>query len=420
MLRQGRRPRRPVSAVPLGGILVLAAALPAAGAERNVTGALGYPAQSALPEGARMVVEARDADGALLAVRRTTLDGQQSPLPFEIEVPEEGPVTIRAALFDSARAEWVSGPLTVESGTGAVDLPKAELTRFVPIIHDRRMICGETDLRVGFLGEAAVAEIAGARVRLVPVESASGSRFVDPENRDTWVWTKGDAALVSLDGEELPECDLLVPVEMLPYHAQGNEPGWTLEITAREITLETASVDDGVSIPLPSPVAEGGARVFRHEGGRGVEARVTPTLCRDSMTGMPYPDTVHVAFGDESLMGCGGLPVSLLTGGAWQVRDVGLYRVADGQAVIMIFTRGGRVAGEGGCNRYSAGFEITGESLRIESAVATRMACSGEQMQTEERFLETLGTITRFDFDPTGALLLLDQDGRTAIRADRG
>jgi len=420
MFRQRRLPRPQRVVVSFAAALTFSAALPAAAAERSVTGMLSPPARADLPEGARLVVEARDADGALLAVRRTTLDGQQAPLAYGIDVPGEVALTIRAALFDGARAEWVSGALDVESGTDAVDLPEAGLRVFVPIIHDRRMICGETDLRVGFLGEAAVAEIAGARLRLVPEEAASGSRFVDPENRDTWVWTKGDAALVSLDGEELPECDLLVPVEMLPYGAQGNEPFWTLELTREQFSLDTASADNQVNIPLPSPVAEGGARVFRHEDDRQIEARIAPTLCRDSMTGMPYPDTVHVVRDGESLKGCGGTPISLLTGGVWQVREVGFYKVEDEQEVTMSFTREGRVAGRGGCNRYSTGIEITGENVRLGPAAVTQMACPDAQMETEQRFLGAVETVTRFDFDPTGALLLLDEAGRVAVRAERG
>ena len=46
------------------------------------------------------------------------------------------------------------------------------------------------------------------------------------------------------------------------------------------------------------------------------------TICRDSMTGMPYPETVTVETREQTLRGCGGAPIELLTGREWVVEDI--------------------------------------------------------------------------------------------------
>ena len=78
-----------------------------------------------------------------------------------------------------------------------------------------------------------------------------------------------------------------------------------------------------------------------------------------------------------------------------------------------------RLAGSAGCNKFNAAYDLSGEGLSIGPAAVTRMACPAALMEQEGRFLATLGRITRFDIDPTGALLLFANDQETPLLTAR-
>lgn len=74
------------------------------------------------------------------------------------------------------------------------------------------------------------------------------------------------------------------------------------------------------------------------------------------------------------------------------------------------------MSGRAGCNGYFAGYELTGETLRFQQAGATMMACAPALMDQERKFLDTLATVTGFDFSDDGALLLKSGD-ETVLKA---
>ena len=131
------------------------------------------------------------------------------------------------------------------------------------------------------------------------------------------------------------------------------------------------------------------------------------------MSGPPYPQTVSVTTGEGVLNGCGGEPIDLLAGLEWVVEDIAGGGIIDSSRVTMEFDAASRrVAGSGGCNRYNAAFDLSGEGLSIGPAAATMMACAEALMEQEWRFFDLLQRVSRFDIDETGALLLYinDQD----------
>ena len=85
----------------------------------------------------------------------------------------------------------------------------------------------------------------------------------------------------------------------------------------------------------------------------------------------------------------------------------------------MTFGADGSVSGSGGCNRYNAGFTLTGEGLTFMPGMQTMMACPEAIMNMEHSFHATLETVTRFDIADTGALVLYAGDGSAVIRAFR-
>ena len=130
------------------------------------------------------------------------------------------------------------------------------------------------------------------------------------------------------------------------------------------------------------------------------------------MSGTPYPQTVSVTWTKGTLHGCGGESIDLLAGVAWLVEDIDSAGIVDTAPVTLQFDAAARrVAGQGGCNRYHAAFDLNGEGLNIGPTAATRMACAPALMQQEQRFFALLSRISRFDIDPAGALLLYENDG---------
>jgi heat shock protein HslJ len=109
-----------------------------------------------------------------------------------------------------------------------------------------------------------------------------------------------------------------------------------------------------------------------------------------------------------------------LTGQAWQLTSYnngtgGVVSVLDGTTVTAEFGPDGRIAGNAGCNSYSAGYTLTGEQISIEQPVATLMYCSDPAgvMDQEQAYLAALPNAATYAFvgsslelrDANGALI---------------
>ena len=68
-----------------------------------------------------------------------------------------------------------------------------------------------------------------------------------------------------------------------------------------------------------------------------------------------------------------------------------------------------RAGGFAGCNRFSAGYELSGDQLRFGAAIATRMACVGG-MELERDYLQALSRVTRYRLQGSTLTLLADKD----------
>ena len=110
------------------------------------------------------------------------------------------------------------------------------------------------------------------------------------------------------------------------------------------------------------------------------------------------------------LAGCGGDDDGdPLADTAWSLERLADAPVPDGIMVTARF-REGRVGGISGCNRYFASYEVTGDSLRIGPAGATKKMCAGPEMAIENRFLAALPEVAVFRVGE-GRLVLLRRDG---------
>lgn len=144
---------------------------------------------------------------------------------------------------------------------------------------------------------------------------ASGARYVKD---DLSFWNKGDEALVESDNGRL-ECKQDVRRESLTreahpesiFHAQGNEPGWTLDLD-RDTPRLTLVTDYGErTLEVPYRVAEivngqlASMTLRSRDPAQPLEVRMAARTCFDDMSGKPYPVRVTVRLEAQTLRGCG-------------------------------------------------------------------------------------------------------------------
>ncbi|MCC6007075.1 MAG: META domain-containing protein [Rhodobacteraceae bacterium] len=405
--------------VPIIAALLLAMA-PLARADtmpRQITGSVSLAAEDVtLPASAEAVVEMRGADGALLAEMLLPPPAAGEALSFALAVPADAAGILRAGILLTGAVLWTSAPVQIAAAAGDTVLPAMLLTPHIAHGSDITLVCGTEPVDFGYSGGAAILHLRGEVFRLPQVPAASGARFSDEADPETSVHSRGGSARVVLRGESLPECREALVDSTFPLRATGNEPFWRLDLSAEEGMLltnpegiETASD----SLPAPEPI-EGGLRMV--SGTLEVEMRAH--LCRDTMTGMPHPLSVRLITPDGTNDGCGGAPLSLLTGREWRAVRIEDQAISPETEVSLSFDTEGRVSGRAACNLYLGGYELSGEGLSVSPLASTRMACADPLMEIEGRVLELLPRVDRFDIDTEGGLVLISGD-RQVLRALR-
>jgi heat shock protein HslJ len=394
--------------IALLSVLLILPTLGLAQGSRTITGQVSYLDRMGLPDDAVLLVELLGTDGRLLGDMRLPTNGQQVPIPFAVSVQAQSDVILRAGIMLGFDLVWLGEPvLVVDNALGDV-----RLARYQPLGFSATFRCGDLPVQTGFADDLLVMDTGAARLVLEPVPAASGARYA--AGPDTSFWNKGDTALVVLGGRELPECRLSLPPVQTPYTARGNEPLWSVTVAGGALTLVRAGMED-LALPVTEAAlqADGAIVVTATDSDRALRAVLVrePLICRDTMTGLPYPETVSLAMGDTVLTGCGGTSASLLQKRTWQVLQIAGEDVRDSTPATLGFDTGGRVAGASGCNRWFATYQLSGEALNIRQSGATMMACSGPAMAQERQFFAALAQVTGFDIDDTGGLVLLGIDG---------
>lgn len=381
---------------------------------RTISGQLSYMQRIALGPDSLVLVEFRGKDDQLQGETRFSSEGRQVPLPFALQVPVNTDGQIRGAIWSAGRPAWVSDAVAIKASDEPLELGTLMLERYRPMDFSTLMRCGETEIEISVVDDHARLRVDGETIDLVPVPAASGAKFAAEGDADSFFWSRGNNALVSIAGNQLPECVAAVPLEKTSFKARGNEPGWTLEISGDHLQL---SLDYGareLEAQLPAPVSTGGIKVYQRPD-QDLSIRISDRLCNDSMTGMPYPATVAIEVEGQRLNGCGGDPRALLEGPQWTITTLAGKPVPDDASVTLAFLDDNRVAGNSGCNRFMGGYELTGEGLSFGRLAGTMMACPEPQMQTEQRFLGLLQQVLSFEIMPDQGLALITTEGEQII-----
>ena len=197
------------------------------------------------------------------------------------------------------------------------------------------------------------------------------------------------------------------------YRARGQDPNWTLAIGPRTMTLVTDRGALRLDAATPPPETDGDETTYRTVSGPApVTVAVKRGICRDSADSTPFPDTVIVTVGERTFWGCGGDPARLLQGTAWRVTRIGGTPTPGDGRPTLEFRADGRLAGNAGCNAYSAGYTVTGDRIVVTEAVSTRKACATEIMDREAAFLSLLAGVRGYEVGKDDTLVLIADDGR--------
>jgi heat shock protein HslJ len=201
-----------------------------------------------------------------------------------------------------------------------------------------------------------------------------------------------------------------------PFTARGNEPSWSLRLSAGKVLLSILGEPGDLSAPLPEPerVDRATLRFTIKGNGRMAVIDVSDTVCADTMTGMPFPWHVAVAADGRRFVGCGGDTLDVIRG-EWQVERIDDRPLLGDSLVTVVFADPDRLYGQAPCNRFVATFALNGEGLSVAQAATTEMACSAGLMDEERLFLAVLAGAVRCSVSEDGKLVLHTSDARTIV-----
>ena len=110
--------------------------------------------------------------------------------------------------------------------------------------------------------------------------------------------------------------------------------------------------------------------------------------------------------------GCASDPVQLENDTTYRVEWIGERPLIDRSHLTITLGEDGRAYGSAGCNHWFASYRRDGDALRFEQPGATRKLCAPALMEQEQRFLEALGQVQRWDVSGIGQLRLWPAEGK--------
>lgn len=199
--------------------------------------------------------------------------------------------------------------------------------------------------------------------------------------------------------------------EETSYRALGTEPFWSVTIAEGRMTYD--SPEGGFSVPAPRVRETGDGRRYEM---RRITLDIWAVECSDGMSDRRYPETVRATVDGRTLSGCGGasLPPATLADTNWSIVEIGGTTVS-GERYSMQFIAD-RMSGQAGCNRFSGGYTLAGDTLTPGALAMTRMACPGPAMTHEQQASRILSGPVRVTYPDGDTLVLTGADGAIRLR----
>jgi heat shock protein HslJ/uncharacterized lipoprotein YbaY len=201
------------------------------------------------------------------------------------------------------------------------------------------------------------------------------------------------------------------------YRASGNEPAWILSIEGHRAVLSLGVERREIAVTLgPGDEGPDGLRRLSAPGETPLRLTIAPGPCRDSMSGVAFPDRVTVEAEGMILSGCGGTLASRLTGPAWTIIEIAGRPAAGRAPVTLRFDENGRAGGQGPCNLYRGEWRLEGERLVFGRMVSTMMACPEPEMAQEQALHRLLQSVTAWRIGEQGELVIEGEGGALVAR----
>jgi heat shock protein HslJ/membrane-bound inhibitor of C-type lysozyme len=283
--------------------------------------------------------------------------------------------------------------------------------------------CGEESVVFTLLsGDKANMKIANVSYAMERAISASGAKFQNLGDPETYLWSKGNMAQLRINGTDSPACvETAKPkAPPAPYRASGNEPGWSVVIEGDTLDLVADYGDSKARLPVVRDVTAGAVRTITASDGHDtVVMTVEDKRCDDDMSGEAFAHTVSLTRGGKAYKGCGK---SLIRHVTWILQGINNDGVIGDSRITLTFGTEARLYGRSGCNNYNGGYSLEGENLQVdENMASTMMACIADGvMQQEQKYLKILSGVNKAAVDETGALILSgDKGDRLLFREDK-
>lgn len=112
------------------------------------------------------------------------------------------------------------------------------------------------------------------------------------------------------------------------------------------------------------------------------------------------------------LSGCASQPDGLPEERALRVEWIGERPLIDRSHLTITLGADGRAYGTTGCNHWFASYQLHGQHLRFAQPGSTRKLCAPALMEQEQRFLEALSQVERWDISPIEQIRLWPANGK--------
>lgn len=294
----------------------------------------------------------------------------------------------------------------------AVALPAAA-AQTEPTVY----LCGTERIDVHFENDTARLRLGADDVTLSLTPAASGARYEGGGAAGAVVlWERGGLATASVNGRRFPECRRVAEAGPLRLRAQGNEPFWAVAVTGEQLRLMQPGTATSEMPVVAVAAAEGSLSFVGERDGATVVLTLSPGPCRDTMADQVWPERARLAIAGAVVgEGCAGTAEGRLLGSAWRIEAIAGEAAMARRPATLEFRPGGRVSGQGPCNRFMGPWRMEEGALRFGPLAATMMMCEEPAMRQERALHEVLGAVLRHWFGEDGALVIEAGEGRVVI-----
>lgn len=381
---------------PLFASLIALSLLPFPTLAREVTGTAMLRERLILPDGSTLMTEVLWPDGRQQDQSQAISVPSQ---PFRLTV-DDGPGLLRVMIRAPQSRQWLSPPIHLPTGSQDIDLGDIVLFPHAPLGFASWLACGSALVQIGYFDNEARVQRGETVAHLTQIDTDTGHIFSDGRTMATTLQSTDKAMVLTWNGQTLPPCTAFPDPGRAPVTLRGSDPAWRATLSPAGVDYSLPDGTAGRSVPLV-PQAMGDSVIWHSPGLPSFT--LSPGLCRDAETDLPYPIKASLAT-DPPLTGCGGDPMTLLQG-TWLLEHLGNDPVPAGLTATLA-VEGDRYSGHSGCNRFSGTMAQSGAELRFGPAMTTRMACPPDHMAFEARFLDLLGRSSGFDLSDDGRLIL--------------